>query len=61
MSASSGRITLTDVLIGQLVSKTYPLRLVLHGLPIHDGMLELLDDRLVNCIALSRSALMASM
>lgn len=34
----------TDVLISQLVCQTNPLRLMLHGRTIYDGMLELLND-----------------
>lgn len=33
-----------DVLISQLVCQTNPLRLMLHGRTIYDGMLELLND-----------------
>lgn len=45
---------LTNVFICELVRKAHPLRLVLHGLSIHDGMLELLNNRLVNGVALAR-------
>ena len=44
--------TLTDVLIGKLVRQTHSLWLMLHRLSIHDRVLELLHDSLVNSIAL---------
>lgn len=34
----------TDILIGQFVCQTNPLRLMLHGRTVYDGMFELLDD-----------------
>ena len=46
---------LTNVLVRKLMSQTHPLRLVLDGLPIYDGMLELLDDGLVDSITLYES------
>ena len=44
---------LTDVLIGKFVGQTHPLWLMLHRLSIHDRVLELLHDSLVNSIALT--------
>ena len=49
---------LTNVLVRKLMSQTHPLRLVLDGLPIYDGMLELLDDGLVDCITLYEKSTM---
>lgn len=43
---------LTDILVGKLVGKTYPLRLVLYRLPIDYCVFELLDNGLVDSIAL---------
>jgi hypothetical protein len=47
---------LTNVFVGKLVTESYTLRLVLNGFAIHDGLTELLDDGLVNSIALRSSA-----
>ena len=44
----------TNVLVRQLMSQPYSLRLVLDGLPVHDGVLELLDDGLVDSITLHK-------
>ena len=44
---------LTDVLVAELVGQTHPLRLMLYGLSIHNRVLELLHDSLVNSIALT--------
>lgn len=42
----------TDVLVGQLMRKTNPLRLVLHRAAIHNSMLKLLLDSAVDGITL---------
>ena len=47
------RWQLTDVFVRQLVGQTDPLRLVLDRLAVHNGVLELLNDGLVDGIALS--------
>ena len=44
---------LTDILVGELMSQTHPLRLVLDRPSIHDGLSELFYDRFVNGVALS--------
>lgn len=54
---SSGRQSglgwrLTDVFVSEFVSESNTLRLMLDGLPVHDGMLELFYYRLVDGIAL---------
>jgi len=43
---------LTNIFVRKFMAKTYTLRLVLNGFAIHNGMTKLLNDRLVNCIAL---------
>lgn len=43
---------LTDILVGKLVGETYPLRLVLYRLPIDYCVFELLDNGLVDSVAL---------
>jgi len=50
---SRAAVRLTDILICQFVSQSYSLRLMLDRLPVDDGMLELLDDRFVDGVALS--------
>ena len=44
---------LTDIFICEFVRKADPLRLMLDGLPVHDGMFELLHNCLVDSIALT--------
>lgn len=50
--SATGTGSLTDILICKFVSKTDSLWLMLHGTTIDDSMLELLHDRLVDCVAL---------
>jgi hypothetical protein len=45
-------MALTDVLVCKLVREAHPLRLMLHRLSIHDCVLELLNNSLVDGIAL---------
>jgi hypothetical protein len=42
----------TDIFIRKLVRETNPLRLMLDRFAVHNGVLELLDDRLVDRITL---------
>lgn len=44
----------TDILIGQFMAQANSLRLMFHRLAEHDGHPEMLDNRLVNGIALER-------
>lgn len=44
----------TNIFVRQLMSQSYPLRLVLDGLAIHNGVLELLNDGLVDSITLQK-------
>lgn len=48
------RIGLTDIFVRKLVTESYALRLVLHGLAVNDSLTELLYDRFVDGVALSR-------
>lgn len=43
---------LTDIFVGKLVGEPHTLRLMFHRLAIHNRLLELLDDGLVNGVAL---------
>ena len=44
---------LTDIFVCKLVRQAYPLRLMLHGLSVYNGMFELLHDCLMDGIALN--------
>jgi hypothetical protein len=43
----------TNVLVGKLMSKAHALRLMLDRFAVDNGVLELLNDRLVDRVALS--------
>ena len=46
--ASFGNRTLTDIFVGELMSQSHALWLMLDGFAVHDSELELLNNRLVD-------------
>lgn len=50
----SSTCSLTDIFVCEFMREADPLRLMLHGLTIHNCMFELFHNGLVNGIALTR-------